>query len=265
MSGSRKGAWLKAPSDEGSSYGERVTDSRFQQPSFVCPHCGTLSQHIWSPMHTRNSKGAVLQMQEPVTVAGQSPPTWSASLCTVSTCRRYCLWRKQELMYPLANAAGLPLPNAAMPDAVRGLYEEAVVVFGVSRRAGAALARATLEALLRHIDPDAGKANLDERMARMEGRLSTTLWDTLDLVRHVGNKALHVSGVPDEAVVLVLDNEDDEVGPALFEIINDVVDETIVKERKRARLAELIPESVRENIARTRARTRASDQENNHR
>jgi hypothetical protein len=143
-----------------------------------------------------------------------------------------------------------------MPEGVRALYSEATEVFAVSRRAGAALARATLEALLREVDPDAGKANLDERMARMEGRLSTTLWDTLDLVRHVGNKALHVSGVPDEAVVLVLDEEDTEVGPALFEIINDVVDETIVKEQKRARLADLIPQSVRDGVDRTRARTR---------
>ncbi|PZO60211.1 MAG: hypothetical protein DI639_05400 [Leifsonia xyli] len=184
------------------------------------------------------------------------PPAWSASRCTVESCQRYCLWLGDELKYPANGSSALPLPAAAMPAEVRDLYEEAALVFGVSRRAGAALARATLEALLRHVDPNAGKANLDERMARMEGRLSTTLWDTLDLVRHVGNKALHVSGAPDEAVILVLDEADSDVGPALFEIINDVVDETIVKEQKRARLANLIPSSVRDGVERVRNRVR---------
>lgn len=200
-------------------------------------------------------------MQEPTTVPGRSWARWWASVCTVPTCRRYCLWRDGDLVFPLRGGAGLPLPAGAMPEHVRELYEEAVLVFGVSRRAGAALARATLEALLRHVDPDAGKVNLDERMARMESRLSSTLWDTLDLVRHVGNKALHVSGAPDEAVVLVLDEDDVEVGPALFEIINDVVDETIAKEQKRSRLAELIPEGVRDGVERVRARTRESRSE----
>lgn len=229
-----------------------TADPRFNKPSFVCPHCGVLAQHKWSETYVAGMGPGISGMEEP----GLPAQAWHASVCTVSTCARYCLWRRQELVYPAHGAADLPHPAAAMPDDVRVLYEEAALVFAVSRRAGAALARATLEALLRHVDPEAGKANLDQRMARMEGRLSTSLWDTLDLVRHVGNKALHVSGVPDEAVVLVLDEDDVEVGPALFEIINDVVDETIVKEQKRARLANLIPAGVRDGVERVRAQTR---------
>lgn len=231
-----------------------MSDPRFRAPSFVCPHCGTLAQHEWTFLSGDVGLAATSPTVE--NPRGVHPQQWEASKCTVSTCTRYSFWFAGEMRYPAGNTSELPHANAAMPEPVRLLYDEAVSVYGVSRRAGAALARATLEALLRHVDPDAGRVNLDVRMARMEHRLSPSLWETLDFVRHVGNKALHVAGAADEAVVLVLDDEDEEIGPAMFQIVNDVVDETIVREQTRARLAALIPEDVRKNVERVRAQGR---------
>ncbi|WP_185203039.1 DUF4145 domain-containing protein [Glaciihabitans sp. INWT7] len=138
-----------------------------------------------------------------------------------------------------------------MPDQARELYEEARQVAGVSRRAGAALARATLERFLRDFDTAApAGATLADRIDRVVPQVSAGLGELLTLIRHVGNKSLHVEDAPDEAVVLVLDEENTEMIDALFVAINDLVEELITKPARTSRLAALIPQSVRDAAAR---------------
>jgi hypothetical protein len=72
-----------------------------------------------------------------------------------------------------------------MSDNVRELYEEAAWVAPLSRRAGAALARAMVERLLKAMDPDAPKrANLDKYVERALDKVSTPLAELLDVVRN---------------------------------------------------------------------------------
>jgi uncharacterized protein DUF4145 len=112
------------------------------------------------------------------------------------------LWRHDQLVYPPARLVTQPHPD--MPSEVRVLYEEAAAVGPVSRRAGAVLARATVERLIKHLDPDAPKgANLDKRIERIKARgVSTSVGEMLDVVRVTGNHALHVDDQPGELVVL---------------------------------------------------------------
>jgi hypothetical protein len=121
-----------------------------------------------------------------------------------------------------------------MPAQVRSLYQEAAAVAAVSRRAGAALARATIELLLKKIDPAApNNARLDGRIQRIQRSVSTPLTQLLDVVRFTGNKMLHIEDQPAELVVLALDDEE---GPQLVEHLleatNDLVDELITRPRR---------------------------------
>jgi hypothetical protein len=131
-------------------------------------------------------------------------------------------------------AASMDQPHEDMPESVRELYNEARAVVGISRRAGAALARGSLERLLKTLDPDAGRVNLDERIARMGERVSAPLWQLLTALRHIGNKSLHVDDEPDEAVTVFLGDEDAGISELLFAAVNDLVDELITRPKRAA-------------------------------
>lgn len=137
---------------------------------------------------------------------------------------------------------------------------EAAAVIVVSRRAGSAMARATLERLLIELDPSSPKnARLDERIINVLDKVSTSLGDALTLIRHVGNQALHVDSTPDEALVLVLDEENTEIIDVLFAAINDLVDELVTKPAARARLLDAVPPTVRARVAQQEAAARERD------
>ncbi|KJC65195.1 DUF4145 domain-containing protein [Agreia bicolorata] len=168
---------------------------------------------------------------------------WTMSRC--ESCNQMSVWRNDVLMYPSASL--IPPPANDMPANAAVLYEEARQVLPHSRRAGAALGRATLERLLRTLDPEAGKTQLDERIARMESRVSSSLWELLTVLRHVGNKAVHVDDEADGLVAIYLDDGGTELAEAMFEAINELVDELVTKPKRVRGFFEKLPDGVRES------------------
>lgn len=171
---------------------------------------------------------------------------WSETVC--SNCERPTVWRAAQMIYPQSRLG--PNPHADMPVEVRALYEESRVVAGVSRRAGAALARATVERLIKTLDPDAPKnAKLDQRIERIRPQLTPQTAQLLDVLRVTGNGALHVDDEPGELVVMALDDEE---GPALLELLletaNDLVEEMIARPTTVGGLWQRLPEGVRNRI-----------------
>lgn len=167
---------------------------------------------------------------------------WRMSECL--SCEHRTVWRHDVIIYPLVSPA--PTASADMPDEVRPLYEEAAAVAAVSPRAGAALARATLERLLKRLDPDAPKkSQLDDFIVRVLPHVNVATGKLLTLIRHVGNKSLHVEDVPDEAIVLLLSDEDADILGVLFQTINDVVEELITRPNQADLLYEAVPATVR--------------------
>ncbi len=157
------------------------------------------------------------------------------------------------MIYPRAQLGGPPHPD--MPGEVRDLYEEAASVAPVSRRAGAALARATVERLIKLLDPDAPRKadKLDHRIERIRGRVSPPVAEMLDVVRVTGNKALHVEDDPAELVVLALDDKE---GPQLLELLldtaNDLVDELITKPKTTSTYWAKLPPGIQAQLQATR-------------
>jgi hypothetical protein len=136
-----------------------------------------------------------------------------------------------------------------MPPDVMELYNEARDVMAVSRRAGAALARATLEKLLKRLDPgQPAGATLAQRIDVTMPSVSSSLGEMLTIIRHVGNKALHAEDEPDDAVLLVLDETQTELVALIFEAINELVDERITKPATTKRFIGLVPEDVLKNV-----------------
>lgn len=221
---------------------------------FVCPRCNSFAAQKWLDLKYETFdtfNGTRWIDARDIMYAGQvvesventhQAPQWRMSEC--ASCEHRCVWRGDTLVYPRSSPA--PIPSEDMPPEVRELYDEASAVAAVSKRAGAAFARATLERLLKLLDPDAAKqSRLDDYIARTIPRVNVATGRLLTLIRHVGNKSLHVEDAPDDAVVLLLSDDDIELLPVLFQTINDVVEELITKPNQAALLYDAVPAAVR--------------------
>jgi hypothetical protein len=220
---------------------------------FVCPHCEALSQQQWSDLYNHDGEYRFLETR---ILPGEEDPwsdrrenRWYGAQC--GGCDHWSLWRDGVMVYPHHRLGSAP--HEDMPSDIRSIYIEAATAATVSRRAGAALARAMVERLIKHIDPDAPRnAKLDKRIDRIHPRVSTSLSEMLEVVRHVGNKLLHAdtSEQLGELIVMALDDTE---GPQLVELLlttaNDLVDELITKPRITAELREHLPEAIQAKLA----------------
>jgi hypothetical protein len=223
----------------------------FKGPRFVCPHgdCGAFAQQVWVQLLRHDDWGnfdrstTYLQTWPDEVPDGQDPCQWYAAEC--GSCQQMSIWLNRTMIYPTRGQLG-GAPHPDLPDAVCDIYLEAAQVAVVSRRAGAALARAGLEKLLRHLDVEAPKsASLDKRIERIRSKVSASLLQMLEVIRVSGNGAVHIDDEPDEIVVRVLDDDE---GPGLVEMmletINDLADELITKPKRAGDLFALLPDHV---------------------
>lgn len=231
-----------------------IQTPKHMQPSFACPRCGALAAQEWGDLHVPSGRGGfkpLVDSQRMVTtgVTGArfvSPP-WSASKCYA--CKDHSIWLLGSLAFPdpqSARLAGVHAPHEEMPGDAAELFREAVSVLPFSRRAAAALCRASMERLVKFLDPDCPRrTKLDERLARLEGRVSTPTIDLLNVLRHVGNTALHGEQDGDGSATIYIDEDDETIAETFFLVINTLVDELITKPRRSADLYGTLPESVR--------------------
>lgn len=234
------------------------------QDSFSCAYCGVFAHQTklslkvattngqdFEPLELSDEADAYKTDRWGLTAANvdntqawepySTSSAWWGALC--AACRRLSVWREDECLYPRVTVGVAPA-HPEMPEAARSLYEEAAAVLPVSRRAAAALARASMEALLKEVDGAQGRKNLQERLGALHSKVSPDLWQILTALRVVGNDALH--GDNDELVTLYLKEEASGVVRALFGSINEIVQELITRPRERAELYALIPDGKRE-------------------
>ncbi|MFD6053345.1 DUF4145 domain-containing protein [Agromyces sp. NPDC060279] len=229
------------------------SDSRF-----VCPRCRAFSFHARGPLNLRaivSGRGQVFvpfvdlpgyfRVDGTDIYSTKQAGQWSATVCTA--CDAPSVWRGETLVHPADSTA--PAPHPDMPEPVRELYGEASLVLPYSRRAAAALARASLEALLRELEESGSRKNLQTRIGELQDKINPALWKVLTALRVVGNDALH--GDQDDLVVLYLSGEPAEVVEPFFGAINQLVEELITQPRKAEELYALIPDAKREAAERS--------------
>ena len=126
-----------------------------------------------------------------------------------------------------------------MPDSAKQIYEEARSVLPYSPRASVALLRLTIEVLIGTLGRTDGK--LDKRIGELvsEG-LSTRVQQALDVVRVVGNNAVHPGQI-------TLDDDAD-VATALFSLINYVTERMIAEPKKIGELFDSLPQGAKKAI-----------------
>ncbi len=221
--------------------------------SFECPRCGAFAHQEWFNLEYKPDKASKYDWFSDDDDWGASTHhehSWRASRC--AACRDFSVWRGRSLAFPSTTLLTEPAHPKMDPKA-RELYEEAAGVLPVSRRAAAALARASLEAQLKALGVGTESDRLDARIAHLGDQVTTSLWQTLTVLRDVGNKALHE---PDSSglVAIVLDNSDAELAAFLLAAINEVVEELVAKPARAEELFQSLPEGVRATAELKRAK-----------
>lgn len=173
--------------------------------SFNCPHCKAYSAMKWDNQYY--SANYFLK---------------DCSLSTCQLCDKYSVWVGEEMIYP--KKILVDDPNYDLPDDIKKDYLEAAKIISDSPRGAAALLRLATKKLIDHIKP--GGESLFIKIGKLvkEEGLNEKLQKSLDVVRVVGNNAVHPGQINSK------DNA--EVVLKLFKIINFIADKMITEPKE---------------------------------
>ena len=133
-----------------------------------------------------------------------------------------------------------PDPNPDLPDDIKRDYEEARQILASSPRGSAALLRLAIQKLCVHLEEKGENINEDIGALVAKG-LPTMVQQALDLVRVIGNNAVHPGQID-------LD-DDKKVADKLFPLVNVIAEVMISQPNQIKTLYEsVLPESQREAI-----------------
>lgn len=197
--------------------------------SYTCPHCNTISQmesqchHFNNDLYTYKSGGLGIRNR--------------LTIHRCQCCGRKIIWNDDTYIYPdiVAEEA-----NLDMPESVKQLYNEAGLIYNKSPRAACALLRLAVDKLCNELgetDRDINK-NIG---ALVKKGLPQTVQQVLDVVRVVGNKAVHPGQI-------AFDVDDKATATMLMRLLNMIVDRMITEANEIDSLYQGLPESVRESI-----------------
>lgn len=210
----------------GVKYIEPATDKK----SFTCPHCGVVSlMHFHCISYIDRDLLGFYERKH----GGNS---W-VQVATCHNCCKHIIWVDNIYAYPdiVAEEA-----NSDMPEGVKQLYNEAGLIYNKSPRAACALLRLAIDRLCNELgetDRDINK-NIGELVKK---GLPTSVQQALDVVRVVGNKAVHPGQIAFDV---------DDVGTAtmLMRLLNIIVSRMISEPKEIAGLYDQLPESVKQSI-----------------
>ena len=214
------------------SHSHPYTSPTFLGSAFNCPYCGAYAKMYWLRLKY-NANG------------------WYTSplhMAHCDHCKKESYWVEDpypdgsdpvfgRMLIPTGSIA--PMPHPDMPEIVTLDYEEARRISGESPRGAAALLRLALQKLCVELG-EYGKNINDDIGSLVKKGLPVEIQQALDIVRVVGNNAVH----PGEL------SEDDvgDVAATLFELVNQIVEDRIARPNKLQELFNRLPAGAREAI-----------------
>lgn len=199
------------------------------QNKYTCPHCNTLSQMQCDKHHFDSDKYRT-RMNELLI----------SNVLTIHKCQccgKKILWIDDTYIYPdiVSEEA-----NPDMPNSVKQLYNEAALISNKSPRAACALLRLAVDKLcleLGETDRDINK-NIGALVKR---GLSQDVQQALDVVRVVGNKAVHPGQI-------AFDVDDNATATMLMHLLNMIVTRMLSEPNEINLLYQSLPESTKKSI-----------------
>lgn len=182
------------------------TPPKFELSAFNCAICGAYSDQNWSSMHFQTGGFIIID---------------DTYISRCVHCRDYSFWHNEKLIYPIIS--GAPLPNNDLPEDIKLDYEEASTILNFSPRGAAALLRLCIQKLCGHLKESGKDINKDIGSLVQKG-LPTRVQQSLDIVRVIGNEAVHPGQI---------DLKDDiETATKLFKLVNVIADVMITQPKE---------------------------------
>ena len=152
-------------------------------------------------------------------------------------CGKKIIWIDDEYIYPdiLAEEA-----NSDMPQSVKQLYNEAGLIYNKSPRAACALLRLAIDRLCNELGETDREINKNISELVKKG-LPQSVQQALDLVRVVGNKAVH----PGE---IAFDVDDKNTAITLMKLVNIITERMITEPKAIDSMFNQLPDSVKSSI-----------------
>ena len=244
--------------------------------AFSCPHCGAFTTQHWYKLFAKpydddnrtptipdaetkklfqdakdipkDAKQKLLEWCDKM-MAGfpffepleQSPylrnQVQNVNLSECYNCKKQALWVAKGMSFPGTRLG--PPPNPDLPDDILRDFEEARTILNASPRGSAALLRLCVQKLCAHLG-EKGK-NIDDDIASLVKKgLDPLVQQSLDIVRVVGNEAVHPGA---------LDLRDDQaVASRLFDLVNIIGQQMISHPKSIKAMYEKLPEEKRKAI-----------------
>lgn len=210
----------------------------YVQPSkelvkYTCPHCNTLSQMEKGTHRFPDDQYYVNSSNGVRSARYRNDITIHRCQC----CGKKIIWIDNNYIYPdiVPEEA-----NPDMPESVKQLYNEAALIANKSPRAACALLRLAIDRLCNELgetDRDINK-NIGALVAK---GLPQSVQKALDIVRVVGNKAVHPGQI-------VFDVDDNATATMLMHLLNMIVTRMITEPNEIDSLYQGLPESVKDSI-----------------
>jgi hypothetical protein len=242
--------------------------------SFSCPHCGAIAHQIWqrvfidsydrggSPTVARfhpfdesnldrlesEQKKRIIEfayrLKENVVTyealvsnryVGLEMANLVLSHCV--SCKGFAVWIEDRLLYPAKNTE--IVPHADMPETVKADFDEAASIVDKSPRGAAALLRLCIQKLMPILGEKGDNLN-DDIASLVEKGLDPMIQQALDVVRVIGNNAVHAGQI---------DLQDDKATAVrLFDLVNLIVETRIAVPKRIEELYQNLPEGARSAI-----------------
>lgn len=162
---------------------------------------------------------------------------YNIHLSSCYNCKKIAVWVYDRLLFPTTKSGVLPNPD--LPDDILRDFEEAREIVNSSPRGAAALLRLCIQKLCKHLK-EKGKSIDDDIASLVKKGLNPLVQKSLDVVRVIGNEAVHPG---------VLDLKDDlATALRLFDFVNSIADQMISHPKVVSDLYEKLPESKRKAI-----------------
>ena len=248
-----------------------VVSPTFGAQRFNCPHCHALAHQFWFKIYVDNMKKPPLKWdfdnlrlhlrekqslnentdvihwlnkmvdEKPFMLRDKNNYVdlelhlLHASQCY--SCSDVAIWRMGRLVSP---SFALDIePNQDMPADAANDFREAAEIFDVSPKGAAALLRLSLQRILKHLGQP-GKNINDDIGALVSSGLPVVVQQALDVVRVVGNNAVHPGQID------VDDNR--ETAMKLFNLLNIIVEQMITQPKQIAEMFGQLPENYTKAI-----------------
>jgi len=253
----------------------KVVAPSINETAFSCPHCGAFTSQFWYTVFVKrtsnerptphvptedqkeqwlaigkegeeldknaldwlNSMLTGLVFLETDNTNQYAYQAYNIYLCHCYNCKKFSVWVHDRLLFPRQKAS--VAPNQDLPDDILRDFEEAREIADASPRGAAALLRLCIQKLCMHLGQKGKKIDEDIGSLVKKG-LNPTVQQSLDIVRVIGNEAVHPG---------VIDLRDDrDTAMRLFELVNAIAEQMISHPKTVQEMYEKLPEAKRNAI-----------------